>query len=298
MCATIIRKNVSKNNEKLKRIITRKVYKNVEDDSQIIDKLPWIIKKVVINKVKNTLGGRLRVFIIGAAPVNPEIADVFDKLKLNSLQGYGLTECAPLVSGNTDFFKRNDSPGLPIPNVEYKIENPNEEGVGEIIVKGPNVMLGYYEDEEKTKETIIDGWFHTGDLGKINEDGYLFITGRCKSVIVTKNGKNIYPEEIESYLNDSPLISEVLVTGIQKENDDETYVNAQIFPDIEAIKEYLKGTVPTKEEIKKVINDVVASVNSKIPNYKHIKDIIIRDKEFEKTTTQKIKRYGKNMKRD
>lgn len=270
--------------------------KYTKDTDNPIDKLPFFIKKIVKNKVKNTLGGRLRVFIVGAAAVNPEIADTFDKLGLNSLQGYGLTECAPLVAGNTDFFKRNDSAGLPIPNVEYKIDNPNDEGVGEIIVKGPNVMLGYYNMPEETEKVLKDGWFHTGDLGKIDENGFLYITGRCKSVIVTKNGKNIYPEELESYLNDNPLISESLVLGVQKENDDETYVNAQIFPNIEAITEYLKGTVPTKEEIKKIMNDVVASVNSKIPNYKHIKNIVIRDKEFEKTTTQKIKRYGDNIK--
>lgn len=270
--------------------------KYTKDTDNPIDKLPFFIKKIVKNKVKNTLGGRLRVFIVGAAAVNPEIADTFDKLGLNSLQGYGLTECAPLVAENTDFFKRNDSAGLPIPNVEYKIDNPNDEGVGEIIVKGPNVMLGYYNMPEETEKVLKDGWFHTGDLGKIDENGFLYITGRCKSVIVTKNGKNIYPEELESYLNDNPLISESLVLGVQKENDDETYVNAQIFPNIEAITEYLKGTVPTKEEIKKIMNDVVASVNSKIPNYKHIKNIVIRDKEFEKTTTQKIKRYGDNIK--
>ena len=272
--------------------------KYTKDGENPIDKLPFILRKIVSRKVKNTLGGRLRVFIVGAAAVNPEIANTFDKLKLNSLQGYGLTECAPLVAGNTDFFKRNDSAGLPIPTVEYKIENPNQEGVGEIIVKGPNVMLGYYNMPEETEKVLKDGWFHTGDLGKIDENGFLYITGRCKSVIVTKNGKNIYPEEIESYLNESPLISESLVIGTHKENDDETYVNAQIFPNKEAITEYLKGTVPTKEEIKKVISDVIANVNSKIPNYKHIKDFAIRDSEFEKTTTQKVKRYGNNMKID
>ena len=272
--------------------------KYTNDGENPIDKLPFILRKIVSRKVKNTLGGRLRVFIVGAAAVNPEIANTFDKLKLNSLQGYGLTECAPLVAGNTDFFKRNDSAGLPIPTVEYKIDNPNQEGVGEIIVKGPNVMLGYYNMPEETEKVLKDGWFHTGDLGKIDENGFLYITGRCKSVIVTKNGKNIYPEEIESYLNESPLISESLVIGTHKENDDETYVNAQIFPNKEAITEYLKGTVPTKEEIKKVISDVIANVNSKIPNYKHIKDFAIRDSEFEKTTTQKVKRYGNNMKID
>ena len=282
----------------MEKSLPEKYTKNLKESENIVDKLPFYLKGIVKSKVKNTLGGRLRVFIVGAAAVNPEIADMFDKLGLNSLQGYGLTECSPLVAGNTDFFKRNDSAGLPIPNVEYKIDNPNDEGVGEIIVKGPNVMLGYYNMPEETEKVLKDGWFHTGDLGKIDENGFLYITGRCKSVIVTKNGKNIYPEELESYLNDNPLISESLVLGVQKENDDETYVNAQIFPNIEAITEYLKGTVPTKEEIKKIISDIISSVNSKIPNYKHIKDFVIRDKEFEKTTTQKIKRYGNNIKKD
>ncbi len=258
--------------------------------------LPFFIKQVVKRKVKNTLGGRLRVFIVGAASVNPVIIRDFEKMGLLTLQGYGLTECSPLVAGNTDFFHKDDSCGLPIPNVKYKIDKPNENGEGEILVKGPNVMLGYYNMPEETNKVLQDGWFHTGDIGKIDENGYLYITGRCKSVIVTKNGKNIYPEEVEAYLNDSPLISEALVLGIQNENDDETYVNAQIFPNIDAITEYLKGSVPTKDEIKKIVSDIVASVNKKMPNYKHIKGFIIRDKEFEKTTTQKIKRYGNNVK--
>ena len=257
--------------------------------------LPFYMKPIVKSKVKNSLGGRIRVFIVGAAAMNPAIIEDFDSLGLRTLQGYGLTECSPLVAGNTDYFWKSDSCGLPIPQVEYKIDSPNEEGVGEIIVKGPNVMLGYYNNPEETNKVLIDGWFHTGDLGRIDSDEYLYITGRCKSVIVTKNGKNIYPEEVEYYLNDSPLISESLVSGIHKDNDDETYVNAQIFPNIEAIKESLKGSVPSKEEISKMISDVVQSVNSKLPNYKHIKSFIIRDEEFEKTTTKKIKRFGKNM---
>jgi len=287
-----LHKNIVKNMNKSLPEKYRKENENPYKD------LPFIIKKVVKNKVKNTLGGRLRVFIVGAAAANPNIVSDFRDLNLNTLQGYGLTECSPLVAGNTDFFQKDDAAGLPIPNVEYKIDSPNSEGVGEIIVKGPNVMLGYYENDEETQKTIIDGWFHTGDLGKIDEDGYLYITGRCKSVIVTKNGKNIYPEEVEYYLNDNPLISEALVLGIQKENDDETYINAQIYPNLEAITEYLKGSVPTKEEIWKIISDAVSAVNKKLPNYKHIKSFGVRDKEFEKTTTQKIKRYGNNMKID
>ena len=297
LCVPLLLENVHKNMIKNMNKTLPEKYRKPNNENPFYD-LPFFIKKIVKNKVKNTLGGRLRVFIVGAAAANPSILADLRALNLNSLQGYGLTECAPLVAGNTDFFQRDDSAGLPIPNVEYKIDNPNDEGVGEIIVKGPNVMLGYYEDEEKTKQTIVDGWFHTGDLGRIDENGYLYITGRCKSVIVTKNGKNIYPEEVEYYLNDSPLIAESLVLGIHKDNDDETYVNAQIYPNIQAITEYLKGSVPTKEELWKIVSDVVNSVNKKLPNYKHIKSFAIRDNEFEKTTTQKIKRYGNNMKTD
>ena len=294
LCVPLLLENVHKNIVKNMNKSLPEKYRS--KDGNPYKNLPFIIKKVVKNKVKNTLGGRLRVFIVGAAAANPNIIADFKDLHLNTLQGYGLTECSPLVAGNTDFFQKDDAAGLPIPNVEYKIDSPNEEGVGEILVKGPNVMLGYYEDEEKTKQTIVDGWFHTGDLGKVDENGYLYITGRCKSVIVTKNGKNIYPEEVEYYLNDNPLISEAMVLGIQK--DDDMYVNAQIYPNIEAITEYLKGSVPTKEEIWKIISDAVSSVNKMLPNYKHIKSFGIRDKEFEKTTTQKIKRYGNNMKVD
>ncbi len=289
--------------EKLHKNIVRNMnkslpekYRKENQDENPFDNLPLIMKKIVKTKVKNTLGGRLRVFIVGAASANPSILSDFRKLKLNTLQGYGLTECSPLVAGNTDFFQKDDSAGLPIPNVEYKIDSPNKDGIGEIIVKGPNVMLGYYNNPEATANSIKDGWFYTGDLGKIDENGYLYITGRCKSVIVTKNGKNIYSEEVEYYLNDNPLISEALVQGIQDDDNDETYVKAQIYPNLEAISEYLKSSVPTKQEIKKIISDVVSNVNSKLPNYKHIKGFIIRDKEFEKTTTQKVKRYGENMK--
>ena len=287
--------------EKMHKTIVKSMNKSLPekyrktDNQNPYNDLPAILKKIVRTKVKNTLGGRLRVFIVGAASVNPNIVADFRNLKLNTLQGYGLTECSPLVAGNTDFFQRDDSAGLPIPNVEYKIDSPNSEGIGEILVKGPNVMLGYYKNDEETKKAIQDGWFHTGDLGKVDENGYLYITGRCKSIIVTKNGKNIYPEEVEYYLNDNPLVSESLVLGIHKEDNDETYINAQIYPNIEAIAEYLKSSVPTKSEIKKVISDVVSSVNKKLPNYKHIKGVIIRDKEFEKTTTQKVKRYGNNI---
>ena len=294
LCVPLLLENVHKKIIKSLNTSLPQKYRK-KDGENPYPYLPFYLKPIVRTKIKNTLGGRLRVFIVGAASVNPMIIDDFEKLGLNSLQGYGLTECSPLVAGNTDFFQRSDAAGLPIPNVKYKIYKPNKEGVGEIIVKGPNVMLGYYNNEEETKKAIRNGWFHTGDLGRIDENGYLYITGRLKSVIVTKNGKNIYPEEVEYYLNDDPLVSESLVSGINKKNDD-IYINAQIYPDIEAITERLKGAVPTKEEIKKMISDVISKVNKKMPNYKHIKSFVIRDKEFEKTTTKKIKRYGNNLK--
>ena len=293
LCVPLLLEKMYKKIEATVRKSLPEKYANIEGD--VIAQLPFIIKKVVISKVKNSLGGRLRAFIVGAAPLSPDVIKSFDNLHIKSIQGYGLTECSPLVAGNNDFYIKPDAVGLPIPNVSYKIDKPDETGVGEILVKGPNVMLGYYKNEEETKKTIVDGWFHTGDLGRVDDDGWLYITGRLKTVIVTQNGKNIYPEEIEHYLNENPLISESLVTGVPDDNTDEVYVNAQIFPNLDAIKEYLKGAIPQKEEIFAIIKDIIASVNKKLPNYKHIKSFIVKDEEFEKTTTQKIKRFGKNV---
>ncbi len=295
LCVPLLLENVYKKIIKGLNSSLPEKFRNKDGKNPFPD-LPFYLKPFIKIKIKNTLGGRLRLFIVGAAAANPLIIDEFSLLGLKTLQGYGLTECSPLVAGNNVFFQKSDAAGLPLPNVKYKIDKPNKEGVGEILVQGPNVMLGYYNDEKETKKAIKDGWFHTGDLGRVDENGYLYITGRLKSVIVTKNGKNIYPEEVEYYLNDDPLVSESLVSGINKKNDDETYISAQIYPDLEAISELLKGAVPTKEEIKKMISDVVSRVNKRMPNYKHIKSFIIRDKEFEKTTTKKIKRYGNNIK--
>lgn len=293
LCVPLLLEKMYKKIENTVRKSLPKKYADIEGD--IISNLPFILKNIVKTKVKNSLGGRLRAFIVGAAPLEPEIINSFKNLDIKSLQGYGLTECAPLVAGNNDFYINPDAVGLPIPNVSYKIDKPDNTGVGEILVKGPNVMLGYYKNEAETAKVIQDGWFHTGDLGKVDSDGWLYITGRLKTVIVTQNGKNIYPEEIEHYLNENPLVSESLVTGLSDSKDDDVYVNAQIFPNIDAIKEYLKVSIPQKEEIFAVIKDIVANVNKKLPNYKHIKSFIIKDEEFEKTTTQKIKRFGKNV---
>ena len=173
--------------KKIETSIAKTLPKYVKEGSNILDNIPAPMFQIVKRKVKNTLGGRLRAFIVGAAPLNPNIVKHYKKLGINALQGYGLTECSPLVAGNNDFYINANAVGLPIPNVEYKINNPDENGNGEILVKGPNVMLGYYNDEEATNKVIKDGWFYTGDLGRIDDEGWLYITGRCKTVIVTKN---------------------------------------------------------------------------------------------------------------
>ena len=276
----------------LKESLPKKYTKN-ED---VISNIPFFMKPIVKKKVKKSLGGRMKTFIVGAAALKAEIVEDYFKLGLKVLQGYGLTECSPLVVGNNDTLYKAASCGMPIPNVEYKIENPNDKGIGEIIVKGPNVMLGYYENEEETKKVLKDGWFHTGDLGYKDSDEFLYITGRCKNMILTKNGENIYPEEIEQYLNENELISEALIIGMKDEDTDDVYVKAKIFPNIEAIKEMFNDKIPTKEDISKIISDVVKAVNKKLPNYKHIKKFNVEEEDFERTTTNKVKRYGKNMK--
>lgn len=250
----------------------------------------------IFEEITKNFGGRLRLIIIGAAAVRPEVIKDFKTFGITSYIGYGMTECAPLISCNHDDLFTVDSVGKPIPGVDIKIINADAQGIGEICVKGPNVMLGYYKDEASTHETIDEfGYLHTGDLGSMDEDGILRIHGRIKNVIVTKNGKNIYPEEIEYYLNNNPLIAESMVVGFDDVDEEETIVEAKVFPDFEAINKKYKDKgkeVPTNEEIFKLISDAIKDINKKLPNYKNVKKITLREKDFIKTTTMKIKRYA------
>lgn len=295
LCVPLLLENVYK--KVIKTLKSSLPEKYTKEESKIIDNLPFYLKGIVKKKIKKSLGGKIKTFIVGAAAIKPDLVEAFFKLGIKVLQGYGLTECAPLVAGNNDFCYKAASCGMPIPNVEYKIDNPNDEGVGEIIVKGPNVMLGYYENEEATKNVLKDGWFHTGDLGYVDDEEFLYISGRSKNMILTKNGENIYPEEIENILNDDDLIEESLVIGTSNGKDD-VQVKAKIFPNIEAIKEYLGNKFPTKEEISKILNEAVKKANAKLPNFKHIKSFKIMDEDFERTTTNKVKRFGKNVEDD
>ncbi len=293
ICVPLLLENIHKKIvNTLKKSLPEKYFNN---NKHFIDNMPAPLRFIVKRKIKKSLGGNIRTFIVGAAAINPNIIESFFKLGFKALQGYGLTECSPLVAGNNDIFYKADSVGLPIPNVEYKINNPDSQGTGEIIVKGPNVMLGYYNDPESTDNVFKKGWFYTGDLGYIDDNGFLYITGRCKSVIVTQNGKNIYPEEIEYYLNDNPLIEECIVIGVNYENGRETYVNAKILPNKEAFKEFLNKKEISDSDINKEIKKIISEVNKKLPNYKHIKNFKIVNEPLEKTTTQKIKRFGNNL---
>jgi len=249
------------------------------------------VRKKIFKKIHDNFGGQLRLIISGAAAIDPKISKAFRVFGFDVLQGYGLTECSPLVAGNRDKLFKDDSVGFAIPGMEVDIFEPNDEGIGEIIVKGCSVMQGYYKNAEATNACIKNGWFHTGDLGRVDKKGFLYITGRCKNMILGKNGKNIYPEELEEYINRSPYVLESMVWGEEDEKTGEPRVKVQIFPNMEAIGERLKAVNVTKEELMKIFNELIKNVNKNLPSYKHIKEVVLRDKEFIKTSTKKIKRY-------
>ena len=247
--------------------------------------------KKVFKPVHESLGGSLRIIITGASHIDPKVVRGFINMGIMTIQGYGLTECAPLVIGNTERELRCASLGKPIPQVEVKIDSKNKKEPGEILVKGANVMLGYYKDQESTDKTFTDGWFRTGDMALMKKNGFVYMTGRKKNIIVTKNGENIYPEELESLLNQSGLIMESVVTSNHSRIKEENSILAIIVPDIEKIKAFFKKDSVTDNEINELINDEVKKINKQMPVYKKIKDIKIRLDEFQKTTTKKIQRH-------
>lgn len=242
-------------------------------------------KKKLFHEIHQFFGGRLKTFVVGAAPLQPMAAEAFEAFGFKVVIGYGLTECSPIVICNSTRDTTPDTVGRPLKEVQVKIDSPDEKGIGEILIKGPMVMLGYYNNERATSEVFRDGWFCTGDLGHIDKSGRYRICGRCKNVIVTKNGKNIYPEELEQRLNKNPYIAESLVYG---EKGD--IVSCEILPDEETIRSRLKKKNITEEEMKSVINEAVRSINRHLPSYKRIKKVTLRRDGFDKTTTHKIKR--------
>ena len=285
-------------------IIYKKIWEGIEKQGKteivkkmikitnVLDKIGIHIKRQVFKSIHEQLGGKVKVLIAGAAAIKPEVAKGYRDFGILAVQGYGLSECGPIVALNRDVDYKDEAAGLPLVNSEVKISQSNNEGIGEIIVKGDHVMLGYYENEEETKETIKDGWMYTGDLGFIDKDGFVHITGRKKNVIITKNGKNVYPEELESVLLQNDLIKECLVYG--KKKDDDVIITAQILVDKDFIKEQYGENI-TDEEIKNKVWEQVKQINKNFVIYKYIRKIEIREKEFDKTTTLKIKRYKEEL---
>lgn len=249
------------------------------------------IRRKVFKQIHDNIGGKVRLIISGAAGIDPTVSKGFRSFGITLLQGYGLTECSPIVTVNQEGKFRDDSIGLPLPCDEVMIFKPNKEGIGELIVKGDNVMLGYFGNKLATEKVLRDGWFFTGDLGKMNKSGFFTITGRKKNVIVTKNGKNIYPEEVEACLDKSLYIAESMVYGKYDEASEETFVYAQVVPLLENIKEKLGKAQITSDEIFKIIDAEVKAVNKNMPLYKRIRRFTVREEEFAKTSTKKIKRY-------
>lgn len=237
-------------------------------------------RKKLFGSIHKVFGGRLRKIVSGGAPIRPEIGEFFDAVGINLINGYGITECSPLVSANRDYYNNPETVGVTLPCNTVEIRDKNADGIGEICVKGETVMLGYYKNEEETERVLVDGWFYTGDYGKFNDEGQLCITGRKKNLIVLNNGKNVYPEEIENYIQNIPEVGEVVVYASKDGNGGEKGLIAEV---------YLADPIEKATLVGKIREAL-----SGLPSYKQVHEVLIRDSEFEKTTSKKIKRGNYN----
>ncbi len=268
-----------------------KTVKKVLKLNKTTSKFGLNLNKILLKDILNVFGGRMHMMIAGGAAIDPEILQFFRDLGIMALQGYGLTECAPMAALNPDDNPRNDSIGHVLPGDEAMIADKNEEGIGEICLKGPNVMMGYYHMPEETEKVLIDGWFHTGDLGYM--DGpYLYITGRKKNVIITKNGKNVFPEELEYYLGKVSLVAESMVWAAKDEDGQDDLIVATIRPDMEEVEAALgKEAAQDAAKVEQLLWKEVDEINKNLPLFKKIRKIAVRKNDFEKTTGKKIKRF-------
>lgn len=253
------------------------------------------IKRKVFNEIYENLGGKIRIIVSAAAPIDAKVGKWVQDIGITFLQGYGLTETAPIAALTPEYDTRVGSAGRAVNCAELKIDNPNENEEGEILIKSKTLMIGYYEDQKATDEVIFedekgDRWFHSGDVGYLDKDGFLYITGRTKNVIVTQNGKNIYPEEIELMLGNIPEIKECMVYGKEVQKEKELIITAKVIPNMDEI-EAKYGKDLSDEKIHDIIWNQIKEVNRKLTSYKAIKKLEIKKDEFEKTTTMKIKRY-------
>ncbi len=285
-------------------LIMENIYKKIwsqarktgsENKLKTVLKINKFTRKFGINlvpkKITDVFGGKMRIMICGGAAIDPAILEGIQDFGIMALQGYGLTECAPICALNPDVSPKSKSAGYIPPGFDLRIDSPDPDtGIGEICAWGPNIMLGYFKNEEATNEVLKDGWFYTGDLGYMDEDNFVYITGRKKSVIITKNGKNVYPEEIEYYLGRIPYVSESLVWGKDSEDRKDTLISANVRIDAEAVTEKL-GQGYEDKEVLDLLWSQVDIINEELPYFKRIKKLSLRKSEFEKTTAKKIKRF-------
>ena len=281
-----IYKNIEKEVEKQGKT---KLINTAKKASNFLLKLHIDIRKKLFKQILDALGGHMRFIISGGAPLDKRVAQGFNDLGIELVQGYGLTETSPVIAAENTIKKKSGSIGFPMDNVEVEIVNKDEDGIGELRVKGPNVMLGYYENEEETNKVIRDGWFYTGDLGYFDEEGYLFLTGRQKDMIVLKNGKKVFPEELEILVNRIDLVEECIVFGMPDEKDqNDLKLSVKVVYNKEVAKE--KYPEASEEDLKKIIWEKIKEINKTFPPYKYIKNMILTDEELIKTTTKKVKR--------
>ena len=282
-----IYRNIEKEIEKQGKT---KLIERAKKISNVLLKLHIDVRKKLFKPVLDALGGNMRFIISGGAPLDKKVAKGFNDIGIELVQGYGLTETAPVIAAENHKKKKSGSIGFPMDNVELEIVNKDENGIGELRVKGPNVMLGYYENEEETKKVIKDGWFYTGDLGYIDSEGFIFLTGRQKDMIVLKNGKKVFPEELETLINRLELVKESIVFGMPDEKDkNDLKLSVKIVYDTNVAKE--KYPDCSEEDLKKIIWEQIKEINKTFPPYKYIKNMILTDQDLIKTTTQKIKRH-------
>lgn len=267
-----------------------KLIKNAIKISNFLLKFHIDIRRKLFKQIIDQLGGKMRFVISGGAPLDPKIQKGFIDLGIDMVQGYGLTETSPVIAAENMYKSKTGSIGIPMENVTVEIVNKDDNGIGELRAKGPNVMLGYYENEEETKNVLKDGWFYTGDLGYIDKEGFIFITGRQKNMIVLKNGKKIFPEEIETLVNRIDLVEECMVFGMPDEVDkNDVKLSVKVVYNKDEIKQKY-GDI-SLDEIRDIIwNRIKNEVNTTVPRYKHIMNMILTDKELIKTTTKKVKR--------
>ena len=253
---------------------------------------------IFFKQIRDIFGGRMKTLICGGAKINPEILDGLHDFGFNALQGYGLTEAAPMGAFNPQDAPNSRSIGIPFPGQSIKTINVNEEGIGEICIKGPNIMMGYYQQPEETAKAIDEeGWFHTGDLGYIDDDGYAYLTGRQKNVIITKNGKNVYPEELEYQISNIDFVEESFVFGQESSIDSDVVITASVKVDEDAVREIL-GEGCSDDDTRKLIWSEIDAINEAAPLYRKIRKVILRKSAFVKNTSQKIIRFAEENKKE